>query len=186
MIDIKVGDVITVDNIIYPRASGNSWPERIAVAEGTKLEVTRVHTGTLTAKGPINRGSIASIRITHGRVRTVNGLDRVTGLAPVVPRKLGEKPADTASMTYIGVDHPGIQWLFDDMGQFADEQDWCSQYDDLCDELGIPNRGELFDVEADVNGVVVSAEFRGQNYGDAKEKFLEHLRLAATGDALSA
>lgn len=179
MIDIKVGDVITVDNLVYPRTSGNSYPARLEVAEGTKLEVTRVYTDTLTAKGDIYRGSSASIRMVKSHVRTVNGVDRITGLMPVVPRPLGEKPADTASMTYIGIDHPGIQWLFEDMGKFADDSDWCDQYEELCDELGIPNRGELFDVEADVYGVIVSAEFRGQNYSDAKEKFIAHLRDAA-------
>ena len=68
------------------------------------------------------------------------------------PRKLGQKPEDTADMTYIGVDHPGIQWLWDDLARYAEGQSWCRTYEDLAAEDGLPARPAQFEIELSIPG----------------------------------
>jgi hypothetical protein len=84
-------------------------------------------------------------------------------------RRLGKKPEDTEEMQYIGIDHPGIQWLFEDMGTFATEQGWCSQYDALVTRLGIPGRPRDFTVRREVGGIEMTAVVKARSQREANE-----------------
>lgn len=86
---------------------------------------------------------------------------------PPPPRKLGTKPEDTEEMEYLDIDHPGIQWLFDDMGVYADKQGYCSQYDALCVKLGIPGRPRDFDVRRTVNGLELRTSVKARSQAEA-------------------
>lgn len=84
-------------------------------------------------------------------------------------RRLGKKPDDTEDMTYIGTDHPGIQWLFEDMGRYATDQGWCSQYDALVARLGIPGRPREFDVVRQHNGLAFTTRVRARSQAEANQ-----------------
>lgn len=157
--DVNVGDTITLNKMSVEQA--NHWGQRWNVPAGTGLSVTRVFETTLLARGPIGPGGIyRSARVSMNDIESVNGRRDSDA-----PRRLGEKPADTAYMHYIDVDHPGIQWLFEDMGKFADEQGYCDTYDTLCKRLGIPARPEEFDVEFSLNDGQGLPEVTVYSYG---------------------
>lgn len=91
------------------------------------------------------------------------------------PRRLGQKPEDTDDMIYVPINHPGLQWLFDDMGRYADEQGYCSQYDALTARLGIPGRPRDFNVTHTINGITVSAVIQARSQKEAKEQLAKAL-----------
>ncbi len=175
MIDMNVGDVVTVQTRAYDRA-GTSY-RTVTITDrmnaSGELRISRVYRDTLLVRGPIlSGGRYASFTMYKTQLNSVNGLDPDTGAAPIVPRALGEKPEDTPEMTYIGLDHPGIQWLFQDMGKFADNVGWCETYDNLAEEFGIPAREEEFQVSVTHNGVVVSATIKARDSEAAEEILL--------------
>ncbi len=86
------------------------------------------------------------------------------------PRRLGEKPEDTDEIQHIDIDHPGIQWLFTDMGRYADQQGYCSQYDLLCARLGIPGRERDFTVKTTLQGIELSTVIKARSQREANEK----------------
>jgi hypothetical protein len=82
------------------------------------------------------------------------------------PRRLGKKPEGDE---FIGIDHPGIQWLFDDMGKYADQQGYCSQYDALTAKLGIPGRPRDFSVVKTIGGIPITATVKARSQREANE-----------------
>jgi hypothetical protein len=84
------------------------------------------------------------------------------------PRKLGKKPEGEE---FIGIDDPGIQWLFEDMGRYAEQQGYCNQYDALCAKLGIPGRPRPFSVHQNIGGIEVSATIAARSQREANERF---------------
>lgn len=82
-------------------------------------------------------------------------------------RRLGQKPQDTEDMQFIGIDHPGIQWLFEDMGTYATNQGWCPQYDALVARLGIPGRPRPFTVTRDINGITITTTVAARSQAEA-------------------
>lgn len=90
---------------------------------------------------------------------------------PPPPRKLGTKPEDSEDIPFIhiAIDDPGIQWLWDDMGKFAEQQGYCSQYDALCAKLGIPGRPRDFTVRTTVKGIQLSTTVLARSQRDANQ-----------------
>lgn len=180
MVQINVGDVVTVEPQTYDDVGGYG-ATRITdrMNESGKLRVTRAYTHVVVVRGPIlPDGSERSINVGIHRVLTVNGVDRVTGQPPVVPRRLGEKPEDTDEMTHIDTDDPRIQWLFRDMAAFAENQNWCRQYDDLAEHIGIPGREQEYEIGLTRNGIDLSATISARSETDARAK-LEALLVDA-------
>jgi hypothetical protein len=183
MVQIRVGDIVTVRPKNYSRAGSGYRNATITdqMNESGKLRVTRVYSSTAIVRGPINvNGSDGSFTLWKHEITSVNGIDPETNEAPVKPRKLGEKPADTDDVPYIhiGIDDPGIQWLFEDMAAFADKQIWCRQYDDLCEQLGIPGREQDWEVEVTRGDITMYATITAHTYKDAQAK-LEALLVDA-------
>jgi hypothetical protein len=85
---------------------------------------------------------------------------------PPPPRKLGTMPEGD---DLIPISHPGIQWIFNDMGAFAEEQGYCSQYDALCIKLGIPGRPRDFKVVHHVNGFDMMTTVKARSQREANE-----------------
>jgi hypothetical protein len=143
--------------------------------------VTRVNSANLNVRGP------KTVRDTrwphnHSQKDVSFSVDRAflrfedpNYVPPPPPRKLGVKPEGE---DLIPIDHPGIQWLFDDMGQFAEDQGYCSQYDALCVKLGIPGRPRNFSVRKTIGGVEVRAEIRARSQREANEAFSTALSTA--------
>ena len=168
MVRLQVGDIVTVTPGSYERAGSFSAHDRLGIRDDSPpLRITRVFAERVIVRGALIRGTDASIYVWRHHIETVNGVNPTTGVAP---RPLGTKPADTDEMTYIGLDHPGIQWLFQDMGAYADNKGWCSTYDDLARDLGIPAREEEHDVEVSHNGITISATIRATSLEQAEER----------------
>lgn len=156
---------------------------RYTLREGQPFEVTRVVIGGLHVRtiGTIhNRWSGREERMTFAI--SFDRLDSADPNAPR-PRKLGEMPDPEKvnlpdGVPLIGIDHPGIQWLFDDMGAYADKQGYCSQYDALCVKLGIPGRPRDFSVKKTIGGIEVTATIKARSQREANEAF--QAALAAT------
>lgn len=100
------------------------------------------------------------------------------------PRKWGQKPEDTDEITYIGVDHPGIQWLWDDLGLWANTSQYCSTYDSIVEQFGIPGRKRKFNAKVQFG----AAEFSGQVEARSQEeadRLLRESTLASIREALA-
>ena len=92
------------------------------------------------------------------------------------PRRLGEKPDDTEEMTYIGIDHPGIQWLWDDLGKYATKQGYCPTYDALAAEIGIPGRVRTFTARATIGEIEITSKMQARSQKEANAKLADSLR----------
>lgn len=180
MVNVRVGDRITVIPQMYERVGTNSWPQEFDLLGSQELMVTRVTSARVIARGELSTGQDASIWVWNSEdttnIVTVNGRLVSSGL---IPRKLGTKPEDTDEMTYIGIDHPGIQWLFEDMGEYADGRSWCGDYDRLARELGIPGRKREFGVVVERNGIQIRATLRDVSL-EAATAQLESMLAPAT------
>jgi hypothetical protein len=144
---------------------GNSYGS-LTVRPGVVLTITRLYSNEMILRGPILRtggGHMvdASIQAYRSEFQLVDP-DRPA------PRRLGTKPDGEE---FIGIDHPGIQWLFDDMGAFAEREGYCSQYDALCVKLGIPGRPRDFTVKSTINGIAISATVKARSQREANEMF---------------
>ena len=103
--------------------------------------------------------------------------------APPAPRRLGKMPPAEEfpeGVEPIGIDHPGIQWLWEDMGRYATEQGWCPQYDALAARLGIPGRPREFDVNVEVGAVRFRATVMARSQREANELANAALRTSVT------
>lgn len=126
----KVGDEVRFDR--------REWHSSRAgiVSEGTIGVITKVgkESSIVKAMGSYNEEGKAWSNHVHITPNDPN-LPR--------PRKLGEKPEGDE---FIGSDHPGIQWLFEDMGKLAETKGHCREYDHMADQLGIPGRERNFTI----------------------------------------
>jgi hypothetical protein len=98
------------------------------------------------------------------------------------PRRLGQKPDDSPDVPfiYIGIDDPGIQWLWDDMGKYAEEKGYCKEYDALVARLGIPGRPRNFDVKFKVGEYEAETTVRARSQREANELVEEARRKSAS------
>lgn len=128
----------TYYNHHYPRGQ---------IAPGSEGYVTRMGTNSALVRFPI-RGEERSVWI------------EIRDLEPVVmdpnapaPRRLGEKPEGDE---FIGPDHPGLQWLWEDAARVADQYGHCREYDQIADKLSIPGRVRTYTVKVPLVGDGVS------------------------------
>lgn len=181
MTRINVGDTIRVHAGRYTRAGGAYGGTNIRVEANTTLVVTRVYRDQLIARGPIidaqTEASVYVSNVVGGRDITHHN-NMPADLVETGPRRLGVKPEDTAELTHIGLDHPGIQWLFRDMGAYANEKGWCRTYDDLASDLGIPPRETEWNVSRTVDGVFITATINAVTMQQAEDRLTAMLVTA--------
>lgn len=70
-------------------------------------------------------------------------------------------------------DDPRLAWLWRAAARAAEKANHCSEYDRLCDELGIPGRERNFGVTVYVNGLKMSVNVKAQSKKLAQAKVLE-------------
>jgi hypothetical protein len=150
-----------------------STNNRFDITQDEVLVVTRVYTHSLIVRTtepreiaanyytPATRSNI-SFQISREDLQLADG----NYTPPPPPRRLGKKPEGDE---FIDIDHPGIQWLWDDMGEYADKQGYCSQYDALCVKLGIPGRPRDFSVTTVINGLSLSTTVKARSQKEANE-----------------
>jgi len=140
--------------------------------EGTTVRVTRVYNDTLWVRGEtINEwplyGKERTIVITHDRWNEL--LLESDPNAPR-PRRLGEVPDGM-----ISPDDPGLKWLWEDAAKVADQRNYCSQYDVVCNALGIPGRPRNRKVSVTVGKVKMMGTFMASSIKEAQELFRKEL-----------
>jgi hypothetical protein len=163
--DFAVGDLVEIDSDreqTFPRI-GNAYGN-LGVRPGVELTVTRVFSEQIIVRGPILRtgGGLmadASVQVDKSRFRLVDP-------NRPLPRKLGTKPEGEE---FIGIDHPGLQWLFNDMGAYAEREGYCGQYYALCIKLGIPGRPRDFTVRTTVKGIHLSTTVKARSQREANQ-----------------
>lgn len=92
--------------------------------------------------------------------------------APML-RKLGETPPDGA----ISIHDPHLQWIWEDMATFAEQQNWCSEYDKLADKFGIPGRERNFTVKLTINGLDIATKIKARSKDLAEKAAYKALGL---------
>lgn len=152
---LQVGDTVTVQNALYERAGSWSDVQSIRVGETQQVTITRVMAERVIVRGTILGGERASVYVPRNCILTVNGEPQNVGSGD---RRLGTPPDDTEEMTHIHLDHPGIQWLFRDMASYAENKHWCSEYDSLASDLGIPGRDRNYIIDVERGGVRFRAD----------------------------
>jgi len=92
-------------------------------------------------------------------------------------RRLGEVPEGA-----ISPDDPRIEWLWNDAARLAERMNHCSEYDRMCDLLGIPGRERKIGVALDVDGIKVKADVIARSKGEAERKLRETLLVNLGGE----
>lgn len=177
--EVSVGDRVQVNRLMERQYRLNT-NDRYDLREDEVFVVTRVNSSTLNIRGP---KQVRDTRYPHNTAdRDVSfAVDRMflrfqdpNYVPPPPPRKLGRVPTHEEArleedVEIIGIDHPGIQWLFDDMGRYATEQGYCPQYDALCIKLGIPGRPRDFTVRSTVKGMVLTTTVQARSQREANQ-----------------
>ena len=158
--------------------------DRFSLEAGEVFTVTRIYAETLQVRTVETKTVTETRNYSQRQVqRQVSfQIDRMhlafrdpNYVPPPPPRKLGTTPKyeDLPNLppgaSIISIDHPGIQWLFDDMGAYAEREGYCPQYDVLCARLGIPGRPRNFKVTKTIGGIPLSADIKARSQKEANE-----------------
>jgi hypothetical protein len=182
---VNVGDIVTVNQHMRQQYRLNT-NDRFDLEIGERLTVTRVmndvlNVRTVNTKTVPNRSHYSATGTTQKQVSFAIGrmflmFEDPDYVPPPPPRKLGHLPTHEEArvdedVELIGIDHPGLQWLFNDMGAYAEQQGYCSQYDALCVKLGIPGRPRDFTVK----GIQLSTTVKARSQREANDLVKEAL-----------
>lgn len=177
-VNLAVGAVVVllVDAPGQYRVNTN---DRFDLEAGEQFEVTRVYSETLQVRTIGTKRVRVSYHSEQRRVsftlsRSWLRFQDPNYVPPPAPRKLGVTPTHeeaklSEDVEVIGINHPGIQWLWDDMGKYATDQGYCPQYDALAIRLGIPGRPRDFSVTTTVNGLTLHTTVQARSQREANE-----------------
>jgi hypothetical protein len=170
---VRVGDRLVANRALSEQYRVNT-NQRFDIAAGDLFLVTRVYNDSIQVRS-LRR---YTVRVSyHHEQREVSFNIPRAYLAlqdpnAPAPRKLGVKPEDTEDQEFLSVDDPRIQWIWDDLGKYADSKSWCPQYDQLCKDVGVPGRPQDFHVTRTLNGVQIRATIKARSQAEANEMFL--------------
>jgi hypothetical protein len=172
--EAHLGDQVIVNREdVFSFAMG--FDENVRIPPGTFLTITRMYSESVMARTvePINVPYRETAR--HATFVLSNyDLDLATPDAVTKAlRKLGTKPEGDE---YIGIDHPGIQWLWEDLAKYADRKSWCSEYDKLAQFIGIPGRPREFAVTVTLpDGIHLTGTVQARTQDEANQSVMSSL-----------
>lgn len=176
-VELEVGQELVVKETLtgYPVGGGGVT----SFTAGSTVRVTRIFKESVWLKGVgVSYGSKVD-RTVPFYPHSEGSYDRYFGLtdpnAPK-PRKLGEVPEGD----HIAIGDPRIQWIFDDMATYADNSGYCSTYDTLADELGIPGRPRDFTISETINGFVIKKKYKARSRVEAQALFDDEKKTLLT------
>ena len=175
---VRVGMAVVANKELLDQYRVNT-NDRLNIAAGDRFTVTRVYDTNVMVRSERRYQVRVSYHQENRNVSfSLNKSDLMfedpNYVPPPPPRRLGKVPTHEESgldegVEVIGYGHPGIQWLFDDMGKYADSQGWCPQYDALCAKLGIPGRPRDFTVRTTVKGIALSTTVKARSQREAND-----------------
>lgn len=174
----RIGDGVALNRhianaAVYNRSASHDLPV------GETFTITRLYTQTVLVRTTRTYRERSGYEwVNRRRTYTIDKTaldydDSVTTPAArrAARRALGKKPDDTEEMTYIGIDDPRVQWIWEDLATYASRQHWCREYDTLAAAVGIPGRPQDFHVSAQHNGIGVNSVIRARSQAEADERF---------------
>jgi hypothetical protein len=174
MTTISVGESFELKSAVsdYAIGSGSFY----TLKKGTRVEVKRINQSSVWLRGLADNQWGTPIEATLP-TRLISGetLDELGArlfdlpLDPNAPkpRALGEKPEGDE---FIGQDHPGIQWLFEDMGKYATQT----------------GRPKNFKVTKTINGFEIVRTYKARSKAEAEKLFAADLLEVAEADIAEA
>lgn len=171
-LEIQKGDLVFLkDNAVYNSTTAGLkgiWDPANLNLEGP-FEVRNVtrHTVSILLKGRSPHYGVA-----HTIISLYKEYVFLVGEHYTPPRKPGEKPVGEE---FIGQDHPGIQWLWDDLAKYAEDANWCKQYDKLAEAVNIPGRLQPFKLTRKLGALSVSATIKARSKSEAEDLFDQQL-----------
>lgn len=170
---VRVGDAVTVNRLLRrePRVNSNNVKD---LDIGERFFVTRVYSNrliirTVEYQDPIDQWEERKQWSFSLSRESVQFLDE-NYVPPPPPRRLGTKPEGEE---FIDVDDPRIQWIWNDLGEYADRKNWCPQYDELCRDVGVPGRPRDFNVTRTLNGIQIRASIKARSQAEANNLFAQ-------------
>lgn len=178
--EVSVGDIVQINRDLRGQYRLNT-NDTFDLSEGERLRVSRVNNESLSVR-TVETKMVRDTSTYGSRARVPRQvsftIDRrflmfddpnyVPPPPPPPPRKLGLKPEGDE---FLSVDDPRIQWIWDDLGAYADKKNWCPQYDELCKDVGIPGRPRDFNVTRTLNGIQIRASIKARSQTEANQMF---------------
>lgn len=188
MTDLAKGQLVTVRNPIQP--SNPLGYLTFNLPAGAEGEVMRVNAGTAYVSFP-RRFAVGLD--SYSKAKRYTAVVALTDLIPGAmtakaveekkKRKLGQKPEGDQ---FIGPDHPGIQWLWEDVAKVAERQSYCGYYDQIASSVGIPGRKRDIRVSHKVDGLTFEVIVKARSQKEADQIVADKLAKAAQKDTVQA
>lgn len=158
------GDIVRLNKAVRLRRAGNDRLDSEIRGEGTEYEVTQVFDDRVIIR------TLGEEPDSYSGVRRKKSFRcDVEHILDAGSRRLGVKPEDTDDVKYVGVDDPGIQWLWDDLAAYAKGKSWCNQYDELVEYVGIPGRKRAYTAHQLVKGITLTAIIQARSQSEANQ-----------------
>jgi len=133
------------------------------IGEIVKVNSSNYHVKIITSSSSNGVGNTFSVpRTSYGGCPSLKRTDEDVE----IPRALGEVPEGM-----ISPDDPRLAWLWEDAGKYAKQVSHCTEYDNICNALGIPGRERSFKVTRNLNGFSVTKNFKARSRKIAEEMF---------------
>lgn len=167
----SVGDTFTLLKRVSGAPIGNSY-SRATIDEGVTVTLTKVYKSSVWVRGErfnANPWDSPEVTLPVAVERISEFLGTADPNAPK-PRKLGEVPEGM-----IATDDPRIAWIWEDAGKYATRVNHCSEYDKICDAIGIPGRIRSFTIKKEIKGFTISRKYDARSKKEAEELFAKEI-----------
>lgn len=85
----------------------------------------------------------------------------------------------------IAADDPRIEWLWDDISEYAERSQYCGTFDTILRDLHLPPRKRKFAALGEIGGLQITAQVMAKNQREANEELARRI-AALTSEAVEA
>jgi len=169
----RLGDVVQINTNFR---NGPISGDRVGGYAHRTVTLRPDDTATVTRAGNM----MALVRVEgQGSIWVENAYLQLAGLT-AAGRRRGTPPEGG-----ISPDDPNLQWLWDDISEYAEKSDYCNVFDKILRDLGLPPRKRKFAAVGDLNGLSVTAQIMAANQREANEELARRIS-AALAEVVSA
>lgn len=134
--------------------------------------------------GTVSRSGTGSslVRVDNeGSIWIANEWLQLAGVS-ITGRRRGTPPEGM-----IAPDDPRLEWMWDDISEYAQDSQYCDVFDKVLRELHLPPRKRKFHAVGDLNGLNITAQIMAKNQREANEELARRLSAAlSTAEAVEA